>query len=105
VAGFADHSNDCPVILTLLNIAKRQGEDFRSPQSTSRRRETIAAVALLPKCFSGSSQGAARTPRAEPVANAPAEFAVLLHSPDTRNQFWAQQAGIGRLVCQTAPFS
>jgi hypothetical protein len=47
--------------------------------------------------------GIVRPLRAEPVANAPAELRYSFHSPDAGNQFWAQQAGIGLLVCQAAP--
>ena len=63
----------------------------------------IAAGALLPKCFSSGSQGGAVRPL-RAIANAPAELRYSFHSPDAGNQFWAQQAGIGRLVCQ-APCS
>lgn len=63
----------------------------------------IAAGALLPKCFSSGSQGELFA-LCGAIANAPAELRYSFHSPDAGNQFWAQQAGIGRLVCQ-APCS
>jgi hypothetical protein len=76
VAGFADQVNDCPVIPPLLNIAKGQGDDFRSPQSIVRekRDDRGRRAEVFQQGFPG---GAVRPLRAEPVANAPAEFAVL----------------------------
>ncbi len=39
---------------------------------------------------------------AQPVANAPTELRHSLDTPDARDQFWAQQTGIGRLVGRSA---
>jgi hypothetical protein len=104
VAGFADQVNDCP--LMLLKIAKSQGDDLRSPQSTIKEKRDDggrrASAAVFQQWF---PRGAVRPPWAEPVAIAPAVLRYSFHSPDAGNQFWAQQAGIGRLVCQAAPCS
>jgi len=92
------------VILPLLNIAKSQGDDFSSPQSTIEEerddRVRRACAEVFQQWF---PRGAVRPLRAEPVVIAPAELWYSFHSPDAVNQFWAQQAGTGRLVCQAAP--
>jgi hypothetical protein len=103
VAGFPDQVNDCPVILTLLNIAKTQGNDFRSPQSTAEEKRDYRGVTLLPKCLSTRpGKELFGLCGAEPIADAAPELRYSFHSPDTGHQFWAQQPGIGRFVSQAA---
>ena len=102
MAGFPDQVNERSVILPFLNIANTQRNDLRSPQPTTEEKRDDGAIALLPKCFRGSGNERPALCGAQPVANAPAELRHPLDPSDARNQFWAQQSGIGRLIGQSA---
>ena len=84
-------------------IANIQRNDLRSTQSTAKEKRDDGAITFLPRRFDGGS----RKERfafsgAQPVANAPTELRHSLDTPDARDQFWAQQPTIGRLVGQSA---
>jgi hypothetical protein len=50
--GFADEVNDCPVLLSLLNIATLQSDDLRPPQATTEEKRDDRGVTLLTTCGS-----------------------------------------------------
>jgi len=101
VAAFADEVDDGPVIFPSLNIAKIQGNDVGSTQATAEEKRIVAASRFSRIVFcSDSREGCFTLWDAEPVANAPAILRHALHTPDARDQFWAQQPGIGCLIRQ-----
>jgi hypothetical protein len=101
VPGFADQVDDGPVILPSLNIADLQGYDLRSTQATAEEERDDRCIALLTNGLrSGSREECFTFCDSEPVSNAPAKLRQALDTPDARDQFWAQQPGIGCLIRQ-----
>ena len=101
MAGFCRPSQRLPSDPPLLNIAESQGDEFRSQQSTIKEKRDGRGCRASAEVFQQRfPREAVRPLLAEPVANAPAELGYSFHSPDASNHFLAEQAGIGRFVCQ-----
>jgi hypothetical protein len=71
MAGLADQVNDCPVILPLLNIAKRQGDDLRPSQSKAEEERDDCGVALLAKCLGSGSREELSAPPSAALSQLP----------------------------------
>src|SRR5215471_16073915 len=98
----ADKVDDGPVLFPLLEMPEIQISQLASPEPASKQNGKHCAVSLaLERIWIRRLPEAASFFSREPVSAPHTELLGSLYTSDTGGQLGAEQAGVGRFVCET----
>ena len=99
----ADQVDNGPMLFPSLQLLYRQVRQLGPAKPTAETERQDGSTALAPKGLDvGAVQQGSGLPGSEPVAQSDTQPLGPFHAANARRQLGAQQAGVGRLVSQSA---